>query len=1340
MRELPSGTVTLLFTDIEGSTRLLHQFGDDYAVVLGDHRRLLREAFARHGGVEVDTQGDSFFISFPDAREALAAAAEAHTALAHHPWPGDAAVRVRMGAHTGEPLVADGHYVGIDVHRGARIAAAAHGGQTLVSARTHDMVVSEAAASGLRDVGAYRLKDMPEPERLYQLVIDGLLSSFPPPRVYEEALAAAGLPDYSQPPADVPCPYKGLLAFEPEDADLFFGREQVVDDLARRLEDAPFLAIVGASGSGKSSLVRAGVVPALRRRHRRLQPALFTPGYRPLARLEAAGDSSLLVVDQFEEVFTLCRDEGERRAFIDALLDATERGVRVVVALRADLYGQCAAYPRLAARLVEHQALVGPMSEEELRRAVERPAEQAGLVLEPGLVEGVLRDVVGQPGALPLLSHCLLETWKRRSGRMLTLIGYLQAGGVQGAVAHTAETVYRERFTPEQQVLARNIFLRLTELGEGTEDTRRRVRVSELPPRAELIDDVQEVLGTLADARLVTIGDGTVEVAHEALIRHWPTLRGWLDDDRAGRLVHRRLTEAAQEWDVTGRDPATLFRGTRLGVAGDWAFAHDVEVNQLEREFLRASRTAEFQEIAATRRRNLRLRILLAGTACALVAAVAAGVIAFDQRDTARATALTADAQRLGAEAITEGRLDRSLLLARTGVALEDTPRTRSNLLAALLRSPPAAIGVYRGTADAENYAAAVSPDGSVLAIGDAAGSVTSFDTATHRKLGEYRIGGTVGGGIVQMLAFSPDGRTLAVGGLAGDSPSGVLDLVDGRTLARHERVQLPPFPEPVEFVVVAPAFLSGGREVVVLQGSPDSAVRSALFRVDVRSGEVVAGPVRVGRDAVEVFPSPDRRHLFVPSSVDDVTLEIDASSLREVRRQAAGGFAGALSDDGETMALGSRDGSVRLLDLGSGEVRPLAGRHQGGVRDMAFTPDGRLVTGGDDGHVVVWDVGTGTVSEDIAAHLGPAWALAIPADGRTVYSAGDDGVTMAWDLAGDQRLVGSLMLDRPFPDIATPRGIAMSPDGAILAVTQGDGAVDLYDTETMQLRRSTRALRGPAMAAAFSPDGRLVAVAGEAGTVVLRDAGTLAASGELTGLTRAVQAVSFSPDGRLLAAAEVEGGAASQLRIWDVDRREPTASVTTGPVASLAFNPGGDTLALAALDGGVQIRDSQAGALLRSLPVAGLARSVAYSPDGGLLAVGQFDGFVRLYSTESWAPVGRRLEGHSQRITNVEFSEDGRTLATSSADGTVLLWDVDTQEPIGAPLTVEPNTFVSAVLSPDSSYLFAVSTGLHGVRLPTDPDVWERHACMVAGRELTQQEWNDVLPGREYRRVCTDA
>jgi WD40 repeat protein/class 3 adenylate cyclase len=1340
MTGLPAGTVTFLFTDIEGSTRLLHALGDRYADVLTDHRRLLREVFGEWGGREVDTQGDSFFVAFAHAGDAVRAAADGQRALAGHRWPEAGDLRVRMGLHTGEPLVAGDHYVGIDVHRGARIAAAAYGGQVLISARTCDLVQNDGALvnATLRELGAFPLKDLPEPERLFQLVVDGLPASFPPPRAYEKAPAAAGLPDYSLPPADVPCPYKGLMRFEAEDSDLFFGREELVSALLARLGDSPFLAVVGPSGSGKSSLVRAGVVPALERRERSTRHAIVEPGEHPLAELAGVLDADLVVVDQFEEVFTLCRDEEERREFVDRVLDAAEAGMRVIVMLRADFYGHCASYARLAEALEDRQALIGPMTEEELRRAIERPAEQAGLVLEPGLPEGILRDIVGEPGALPLLSHCLLETWRRRSDRMLTLLGYLHSGGVRGAIAKTAETVYRDAFTPKQQVVARNIFLRLTELGDGTEDTRRRASFGELTPRPEQAAAVQEVLRVLVDARLVTAGEGTVEVAHEALIRHWPTLRAWLDEDREGRLVHRRLTEAAQDWETLGKDPGALYRGTRLAAASEWAEPHDDELNELERQFLRASRDAELRGLETERRRNRRLRALLAGTGIALVAAIVAGLLALNQRNTARDTALTADAQRLGAEALTEDRLDRALLLARTGVALEETARTRSNLLATLLRSPHAAIGLLGGTADAEIFTTEVSPDGRVLAIGDAAGTVTTFDTSSRRKLGEYRIAGAIGGGLVQFVAFSSDGGTLAVTGVTlGGEPLLLLDLLDAQTLERRRRVELPPFPEPVDFVVATPLFVPGGRDVLVLQGFPDGAARSVLLRVDGDTGAVEGTPLRVGRTAVNIVPSHDGRRVFVPSAGDDATHEIDVGTLRVVRRHQAGGFAGALSPDGDTVALGSDDGRVRLLDLHSGRMRPLGRRHATRVLGLEFTPDGRSVVSSDlDGSVRVWNVATGAVGEELSAHRGPVWQLAVSPDGRTLYSAGDDGRMMLWDIHGDRRLVRSFSPRGEFEALGTPRGIAVSPDGKTLALTERGGAVDLFDTGTLQRRKSVKAMRGFAAAVAFSPDGRLLAVGGEDGDVTLWDARTLAPAGALRGISDTVQAVAFSPDGEVLAAAPVDA-ARPRLHVWNVGRRTVAARVDTTAVASLAFSPDGRVIALSSLDGGTEIRDARSGRLLRRLSSEDLSRSVAFSPDGSLLAVGQFDGNGQLYTTDSWEPFGRRLEAHTQRITNVEFSRDGRSLATSSADGTAQLWDVATQEAIGSRLAVEPDTFVSAALTPDG-HLFAVSTKPRGVRLAIDPEAWKRHACLVAGRELTQREWRDALAGRRYRAVCS--
>jgi len=775
MSSLPDGTVTFLFTDIEGSTRLLHELGDRYAEVLTAHHRILRYAFSDHAGREVDTQGDSFFVAFAEAESAADAAAESQAKLATQHWPDGVEVRVRMGIHTGEPLVVGEHYVGIDVHRAARIAAAAHGGQVLLSKRTGELLDGRP----LRELGAHRVKDLPEPEQLFQLVVAGLPASFPPPRAYEEVPASAGLPDYSLPPADVPCPYKGLEAFEPEDAGLFFGREELVDDLAGRLERHPFLAVVGGSGSGKSSLARAGVVPELERRAPGAHSLIFTPGEHPLQELESRIDAVppgtvILVVDQFEELFTLCRDEGERRQFIDSLFDSCSRGVLVLLALRADFYGHCALYPTLAAALEDHQALVGPMTDEELRRAITLPAEQVGLLLEPGLVEGILRDVVGEPGGLPLLSHSLLETWKRRSGRMLTLIGYLQSGGVHGAIAKTADTVFNERLTPRQRTLARNVFLRLTELGEGTEDTRRRVLVGELILRPKQASEVDELLRLLVDARLLTTGDGTVEVAHEALIRHWPTLRAWLDDDREGRLVHRRLTEAAHEWEALGRDAGALYRGARLATVGEWAEQHDSELNELEREYVRESARVEAAERAeeearrareaALERRSLRrLRTLVGVLGVAALVAAGLTIFAFRQSQNSKHEARIATARQLTAASAANLDIDpeRSILLAlRAAEMYGATPGSVPRDTVEALHRAIEATRVRLTIRDPATGSVAFSLDGTEVAGGGTAaagsGSAVIWDARTGRKLvalPERRH--------VIVVRFSPDGSRL---------------------------------------------------------------------------------------------------------------------------------------------------------------------------------------------------------------------------------------------------------------------------------------------------------------------------------------------------------------------------------------------------------------------------------------------------------------------------------------------------------------------------------------------------------------------------------------------------
>ncbi|MGD2050690.1 MAG: BTAD domain-containing putative transcriptional regulator, partial [Chloroflexota bacterium] len=416
-----------------------------------------------------------------------------------------------------------------------------------------------------------------------------------------------------EPPFPGAPPFKGLNFFDETDADLFFGREaltaRLVDKVCECLAPDPVaervVAVIGASGSGKSSVVRAGLVPALKGRALTTDmatpevtwsPPLFkspivviTPTARPLEALAVSltctggtvaetatllddlahdprslhlaaariahlngGSQVLLVVDQFEELFSLCHDEVERKAFVDNLLYAagTPGPTVVVVVLRADFYAQCAPYENLRQALCARQQYIGAMSSKEVRRAITEPAQRTGWLFELGLVDLLLRDVGNEPGALPLLSHALLETWRRRRGRTLTLAGYQESGGVHGAITQTAESVFNQ-LTPEQQAIARNIFLRLTELSESAGDetlpalfTRRRAELAELIPGLEEASGVRAVLNKLVEARLVITSHETVEVAHEALIHKWARLRTWLDENREALRMRRHLTGA----------------------------------------------------------------------------------------------------------------------------------------------------------------------------------------------------------------------------------------------------------------------------------------------------------------------------------------------------------------------------------------------------------------------------------------------------------------------------------------------------------------------------------------------------------------------------------------------------------------------------------------------------------------------------------------------------------------------------------------------------------------------------------------------------------------------------
>jgi WD40 repeat protein len=722
-----------------------------------------------------------------------------------------------------------------------------------------------------------------------------------------------------------------------------------------------------------------------------------------------------------------------------------------------------------------------------------------------------------------------------------------------------------------------------------------------------------------------------------------------------------------------------------------------------------------------------------------LALAVWAGIVALNQRGEARTAALAADAQRLGMEALNEDRLDAALLSARAAVEIDESPATQGSLLSVLLRNP-ATLGIVDHTFMI--YGAAISPDGRLMAIGDDIGNVVVYDAATRAPLGRYE----VASGLIQDVRFSPDGDLLAVSYLDRSVPvqrRGLVDLIDPRTRELRQRVRLPPLPEAAPFVTSDVTFLPNGRDllVVAVRGDSPDGPATPMYRVDRETGAVV-DRLQLGRYASSFYASgTSGGRVFLTSMRDNRTWELDPEQLRVERSWQVGDAAGAVAPDGRRFALGSLTGEVRLLDLSSGQVRPLVGRHKGRVLRMRFTPDGAtLVTTGVDGQVLVWDVERGVIAERLAAHDGEINALDLTADGRTLITGSVDTRAILWDLAGDRRLDRRFLVGRPFDLEFSARGIAVSPDGRTLALTHSDGEVDLIDTVTLRSRRVLRALDGAALAIAFSPDGRLLAVSGLGGRITLWNPRTLAPAGELEGMQGIPAYIAFSPDGKLLAATEAHPDGPfipGPLRVWDVQGRTLTAFRGWSALGAVAFSPQRRLIAAASGTLGTQVRELGTGRLVKQVATGDSPRAVAFSPDGSLLFVGQYDGGGQLFSTTSWEAVGRPLRAHTGRINSATFTPDGGTLVTAAADGTVVLSDVKTQKTIGPPLELAPSTYASAALSPDGSRLFAVSTRGEGISFDMSREAWKHHACLVAGRDLTAAEWKSALPAQPYQAIC---
>jgi WD40 repeat protein/class 3 adenylate cyclase len=1290
--------LTFVFTDIEGSTRLLEKLRERYGDVLARHGELIREAASRTGGEVVDTQGDAFFLAFRSPAQAVAFASDAQRALERERWPGEGRLRVRMGVHAGEAARTATGYVGLDVHRAARISSAGHGGQVLVSGEAAEML-GHGDGIGLRSLGQHQLKDFARPVLLHQLLIDGLQSDFPPPRVVEE-------PD--QPPAEGEPPFQGLAHFDEADAERFFGREKVVERLAGRLAKQPFLAVIGASGSGKSSVVRAGLVPALRAKGVS-NVVVLTPTAEPFSALAAAlapdgganlrdeltqllrfgpdalaerlGPDSLLVVDQVEELFSLCRDEGERAAFIERLLSATGAGGRVVLTLRADFYDRLAGYPALRDAVAAHQEYLGQMSSDELRRAIEGPAEAGGWRFDAGLVDLILHDVGSEPGALPLLSHALLETWQRRRGRLMMLRGYLESGGVQGAIARSADRLMAE-LEPDQQDIARAIFLRLTEFGAGTPDTRRRAALEELLGQSNS-EQASVVLQRLAEHRLVVLGDDTAEVAHEALIREWPTLREWLASDREALRLHRRLTEAATEWQRSGQDPSLLFRGARLAAALDWATEHDAELNASEREFLEASRLASEHEARRQRQVNRRLRFLLAGAGVFLVLAIAAGAYATLEAGRAEQGELLAQSRELAASAIAVSESDPQLaiLLALEAVRSGGTPAPEA--VSALHTSVQSSRAITRVEGPDQpvrprTVGVALSADGEHLYVSTDSTSVREYDVESGELLRTFGTPSEDTEGHRLFIATTengPNGPRIAL--TDENAVVHVWDIADGREI----QLQAP------GFGADWPAISPDGRLVAALTWTtptPDGDPIVSLFEID--SGRMVHRWDYEFMRSLQFHPNGQQllgtacvcsvESALVIMDMQTGDHELIGDRLPEL--EATGPQGADFSPDGVHMATVGADGMINIWDVATGaNLRQFAGHTERGT-SIVYSPDGeRIATTGDDGTSRVWDVATGQELLHLAGQGGSPHMASFSGDGRRLATASDDMSTWIWDLSAA----------RP----AEVRGFALGEDFVQIRDMDHSGDVAAI------LGRPCRATFCMGHAAFLNlGSGEVTVIPNQmgAGIGLAPDLGGLYSqlgypepglpvgplqhyplwstepALEMQGLCpktllnpvtcgvppdvpfdEQVWAFGFSPDSSLMAMV----GQSQALTVWNRNDGSLIHVTNAGeyiPEAP-AFSRRGEWLAVSTF-GGLRILDATTLEMFVELAVpAGIQ---LFSPTNESLAIGGGPETL-LVSTSDWStkftlPVASRA---------LDFSSDGTRLVTYGSDNVIRLWDTDT-------------------------------------------------------------------------------
>ncbi|MFC4035344.1 NACHT and WD repeat domain-containing protein [Streptomyces polygonati] len=1162
-------------------------------------------------------------------------------------------------------------------------------------------------------------------------------------------------------------PYRGLEAFGADDAGVFFGREalseQLVAELAACRRRGVPLVVVGPSGSGKSSLLRAGLLPRVG------ASVVMTPGSAPLrqwARHTAEiAEGAVVLVDQFEELFTLCAEESERLAFMAVVLDHPGP---VVLGLRADFYSRALRYPRLAVALQQGQVPVGPMAPAQLREVIVEPARLAGLELEDGLVELLLADATREVGLLPLLSYTLqaIVELARAENPRATTVGlrhYRAAGGVRGAIAQTAEVAFLS-LPVGQRPVARQLFLRLVKTDDSTADTRRRVAFDELldarmppdpdpdprpgtaaarPPTAphSPADDMAEVLDVFVTHRLLTAGERTVEIAHEALLAAWPRLRDWLEEDREGHRVHGRLTAAARAWRDEQYPAEGLHRGGTLAAALEWAAGPDSgqALNPLERSFLAASSEAAAAREAAARR-SVRRRYQISSLLMVLVL-LAAGAAGYARRvsDTAHRETRMALSRQTAERADRLRDKDPGLAaqLALAAYRTAATPEARASLLDSSARPTARRLRAGPGTGVVSASTSAL------IAVGTSAGQVQLWRTRAGGAPVPVRPALRLGR-VPAALALSPGAATLAVADKTGRVA--LWDVAD------------PSHPAPLPLVsgvsrsVLGLAFGANGR--LLAAGGDDGAVR--LWRV---GGEAAAPTVLTGsHEAVRAVAfTQDGRVLAAGGDDRRVRLwDVPASGRPRGLPALTGAgskiYAIAVSPDGRTLAAGTAgEHNVRTWDI-SDPARPAPlGRPLTGpaswINTVAFSPDGRtLAAGSADTQLWLWDPRS---RQPLGTLPQPAPVLsAAYEDTGTLDTLAGDGVLRSWSVPGPVLTTGTSQVF----------SVSFDATGRRLLAGDGAGTLHLFDVTDPQRPAAVAGPTGNAPALAplagasvLAPDAKAALAGATDGTVSvfgLADPAHPAALGRPVRVARAtIEAIALSADGST-AAVSSDDGSVHLLDLADPARPAVLAALTgpAGIAFGVRFSPDGKLLAVAGEDARGylwDVRDRRHPRLLTTVRgLGGAVYATAFSHDGRLLAFGGADYSVRLVDlSRPGRPVllGSPLVGPVGEIYELAFAPGDDRLAVSSIDHTVWLWDLrrPRRPALLATLKSSDDGLLTVGFSPDGRTLAAGGRGDAVHLWNTDPRSVARWICATVGDPITPAEWARFLPDLPYTAPC---